>query len=76
MGVDMGHSGLEHCRRVYSSIEELARLDDRQLADFGVSRSDFLAIAQGNYEQPDRHRGRQYGPPRRRQGVTLAGGAG
>jgi uncharacterized protein YjiS (DUF1127 family) len=32
-------------RRYSQSVRELARLDDRELADIGISRSDIQAVA-------------------------------
>ena len=39
---------IQRCREYQRNLAELSALDDRELADIGLSRSDILRVAAGN----------------------------
>jgi uncharacterized protein YjiS (DUF1127 family) len=41
---------LQSWRRYHTNLRELSQLDDRQLADVGISRSDIYRVAWDNAE--------------------------
>jgi uncharacterized protein YjiS (DUF1127 family) len=42
---------LQSWRRYHTNLRELSKLDDRQLADVGISRSDICRVAWENSER-------------------------
>jgi len=39
---------IQRCREYQRNLAELSKLNDRELADIGLSRSDILRVAAGN----------------------------